>query len=236
MSDVPLAPLRVGLLVDSLEQPQWVASLIVELQTANVARIVVLLVDGGGAPTKPVRPGRQLLYRLYARLDEAYFRRQPDAFALGDLGMTLGGCPRVVLSGPSDAQNILVSDRDVRALRALGLDALLALGSRQLPSEAAGLARFGIWSFRRSDLAGLSGGADGGWEVMTAERVTTAALTLREVDAPEAKVVMTSTTATDSRSVWRNRSRSYWKANLMALRALRSLQRFGPDVLAESNC
>ena len=79
-------PLRVGLLLDSYDQPQWIRRAILDVQSSPVA-VIVLVVRNGHVP--PERAGffrrlrqerRFLLYKPYTKLDQRLFTLEPDAF------------------------------------------------------------------------------------------------------------------------------------------------------------
>ncbi|HEX5135438.1 MAG TPA: hypothetical protein VFY93_00570, partial [Planctomycetota bacterium] len=136
-------PLRVGLLVDALRQPAWVARLVAEIEASPFARVVVL----ARAPADPRREPffrrlwRGLLHDLYLRLDEGLFPGDPDALAPTDLAPLLPGRPVVEVEAD-----------DVACLSLHDLDVAIVLADAFRDAACARVARHGAWS-----LAGPAG-------------------------------------------------------------------------------
>src|SRR4051794_1449840 len=87
-------PLRIGLLLDSLEQPAWVSATLSEIAASGIAEFVLVILndDTGPAPAAatrrvPARLGiwyrnrRHLPYALYSKLDERRYGYLPDPFS-----------------------------------------------------------------------------------------------------------------------------------------------------------
>ena len=91
-------PLRVGLLVNSLEQPAWVERVIRDIQQSSIAEIV-LIVENVARPAEQ-NPLRRLvekrpflLYTLYERIDRRLFGAAGDPFERRGIAPLVGNCP-----------------------------------------------------------------------------------------------------------------------------------------------
>ena len=79
MTDAPETakpPLRVGLLIDSFEQPQWVFNVIRDIQSSRIAKVCVVVKNeatldeaNGGRLRSYWKNRNYLLYAFYNRLD-----------------------------------------------------------------------------------------------------------------------------------------------------------------------
>src|SRR5687768_16937799 len=94
-------PLKVGLLVDSYTQPQWVYDIVAEIQRSSYARVSRVVENGDvDQPERRFlrrlhRNRHRLAYALYTRLDDALFRREPDAFTNTSIESLLEGVARL---------------------------------------------------------------------------------------------------------------------------------------------
>src|SRR5437867_7300953 len=88
--------LRIGVLLDSFIQPRWVEKVIQTIQTSDVAQIQLVVLNGSHHNPKSAaatfRQNRKYFaYKIYTRLDNLFFRLQPDAFARVNLEKTIAG-------------------------------------------------------------------------------------------------------------------------------------------------
>lgn len=235
--NVPL-PLRVGLLVDSLVQPRWVRDLVARIQQSPFARVVAVVENT--PPDKPRRgllrrvlQNRHLLYSLYTNLDDRLFAGEcrPDAFERVTLADLVQDCTTIRVAPVRTRYCDYFAATDVAALRELNLDVALRIGFRILKGEVLKVPRYGIWSYHHGDNLTRRGGPAGFWEVMDACDVTGSILQILTPDLDAGKVIYRSYTATDKRSVRRNRNSLYLKSVPFVLRKLQELAEYGPAVL-----
>lgn len=230
--------LRVGLLVDSLRQPQWVYDIIAEIQESSYAR-VALIVENGDVDRPERSVVRKLLtqrhrigYALYCRLDDRLFRRHPDAFTERPIDDLVGGVPRLRVTPIKKKWSDYFQPEDVQAVRAHDLDVVLRLGFRILRGDALRIARHGVWSYHHGDNLVNRGGPPGFWEVMDGEAVTGSVLQVLSDELDNGTVIYRSHALTDRRSVRRNQDNFYRKSAAFVTRKLRDLAADGPAALA----
>lgn len=222
--------LRVGLLVDSLQQPAWVARLVAEIRDSMCARIaLVALLEGDALAHKgPLRRAwsrrRSLFHDAYMRLDRLMFRQTPDAFAPVDIGGLVGGCPRI---------DVAANPEGVGRVRAHGLDVLVVLSPAVEPSALKDAARHGAWFLRHTDDPRDDEAVAGLHEVLRGDDATGSLLEVWLPDAAAPRVVYRSQGPTDHVSAERNRNQLFWKSSAFVARKLRDLAADGGRALAE---
>lgn len=93
--------LRVGIVLESLIQPAWVARLVGQVQSSDIAQIVLVAIAGAKPGGEPAPRRRwldpHLLYRLYSAADAHLFRVSPDAFAPVSIEDALHDCVQICL-------------------------------------------------------------------------------------------------------------------------------------------
>jgi hypothetical protein len=190
----------VGVVIDALAQPAWIARAIERVAAAPRATLVVVLHQPRAATTRP----RPLLPRLYARLDASRFRTPDDPLDARTLPFP------IVDGAPQTSEELSVDP----ALRAYDLDVILTFGRRSATPESLTLARLGVWSHLLPD---------GLWELATRQPSTVAVLKKLDSDPNGGSVISSARVATERISVHRAMSRLRWKAASLAERALRDV-------------
>jgi len=131
-------PLKVGLFIDSYTQPQWVYDIVAEIQRSSFARVSLVVENGDvDQPERSVlrrlhRNRHRLAYALYTRLDDALFRREPDAFTNTSIESLLEGVARLRVTPIKKRFSDYFTPADVAQIREHGLDVVLRLGFRIL--------------------------------------------------------------------------------------------------------
>lgn len=124
------APLRIGIIIDSLVQPRWVRRSLEKVLACGVARIEsVVKVD-----RQDDRSG--LLYKLYNRVDRKLF--EADALELVSVEDLLEPAKQ-----STEAANAF-------------LDVLINFGGREVNAKFAGAARHGVWFYSFGDAPGFN--------------------------------------------------------------------------------
>ncbi len=234
------APLRVGLLVNGLVQPRWIQKLVADIRASPVAEIVLVVVNATPVPHRSLaqklwQDRRELLYRLYRKLDEALFRQRPDAFEPVSIADLLD-CPQLEVKPRQRRYSDYFEEADIQAIRAYELDVALRFGFRILRGEALRLARYGVWSYHHGDNLVNRGGPPGFWEVMHATPLTGSVLQILSEDLDSGQVIYRSQASTHPYSVTKNKHNYYWKSSAFALRKLAELHAEGRSALEREAC
>ena len=234
-------PLRVGLLLDSYDQPRWIQRVILDVQSSSVAE-VVLVVKNGHVPQERTgfmrrlwKQRKLLLYKLYTRLDQRLFTLEPDAFEPVGVADLLDSVPEIVVSPTMERFSDSFLPEDVEAVGAHNLDVALRFGFRILKGDALHIARHGVWSYHHDDPLVIRGGPPGFWEVMTDDPVTGSILQVLTEDLDNGRVLYRSWSPTVSRfSVRKNNNNNFWKSSAFVKRKLEELATSDGDALTEA--
>jgi hypothetical protein len=233
----PRLPLKIGLLVDSLTQPQWVYDIVQEIKGSGFAEISLIIENGGvdrpvqGFVNRLRHNRKRVAYALYTRLDDRLFRRQPDAFTSRSIADLVAGVPAIRVTPIKKRFSDYFEAADVEAIRARDLDVALRLGFRILKGDSLQIARYGVWSYHHGDNLVNRGGPPGFWEVMQREPVTGSVLQVLTDELDNGRVIYRSFAPTDQRSVRRNLENFYRKSAAFVVRKLRDLAERGPAAL-----
>jgi hypothetical protein len=239
---MPRPPLRVGLLADSLVQPQWVRRVVEDLQSSAAAEIVLVITNArhvGQAHPRPTLAARllarrkSLLYLVYRKLDEIVFRTNPDAFGPASIAPLVEHCDRLVISPVATAHSDSFADDDIERIRRYDLDVLLRLGFRILRGTILQVPRYGVWSYHHGDNLVNRGGPAGFWEVMEGQPVTGSVLQVLSDRLDDGKVIYRSYAGSHRYSVARNRNSYYWKSAAFVGRKLADVHERGSAALDE---
>ncbi len=217
-SDPQPRKLRIGLFVDTLAQPRWVAEAFSRVARGDFAEVVLIASRaGGGAP----HPEDSLVWRAYSRLDRWAFARGDDPGARVDLASVLQ--PKKILA---------VKDHGSVVQNSGELDVAFALGSFD-DSLLDGVARYGVWRFYFGN-AGEEGEALAGFrEVAENAALSGSGLKVRLSAGAASRLAYQSWSRTYPFSVARNRQQLLTKTASFAERALRELHRSGFDWLEQ---
>jgi len=232
------SPLRIGVLLDSLDVPAWEYRLIEMILQGNYASIEVFIVNMGIPPRPPWhvrlrRHRKHLLYFLYAKLDETVFRPTPNAFALKNLRELLPDTPTQLVHPLQKRYDDYFSEDDIKRIEAYQLDVLIRFGFRILKGKILTAAKHGIWSYHHGDNRVNRGGPAGIWEVfrdMPETGVTLQRLTER-LDGGIALYRSWARTYPFSPVV--NKNGFYWTATSFLPRMLELLYRVGEQKFSE---
>src|SRR5688572_2692545 len=139
-------PLRIGLMLDSLNLPVWIVSIIDHIQASNFARIELLVLNGlaaqkppatGRRSPLPVRAWRivsnskrrgKLLYNAYTKWDEKKYRPANNPLLTQDCSGRLDGIPQIIVQPQVKGFTHRFQAADVEAIRAAELDVIFRFG------------------------------------------------------------------------------------------------------------
>jgi hypothetical protein len=242
-------PLRIGLLLDSLQQPQWVYRIVADIQASAVAEVVLLIVNKPEAGAEEVRVGsrspgdrigshwrnrRHLLYNAYTRLDNSLFKVERDAFAMVNIESLVADVPVARVAPVMTKHTDTFPAADIETISGYDLDVALRFGFRILKGDALGIARHGVWSYHHGDGSLNRGGPPGFWEVMTDAPVTGSMLQVLTEELDNGKIIHQAwATTVDKFSVNRNRNHFYWKSAAYITCKLEELHATGELMLAD---
>src|SRR5712692_1473692 len=169
-------PLRIGVMLDRLTAPAWVADVLSDIKGSGFAELAVAIVNGAAEASAP-RKGRierllrgearlgQFLYYRYAALDQ---KQHPQFFA-PFVDRDVSGCfrPDQVLAVRPQRKKFVdrFTAADVAKIKALDLDVILRFGFNIIRGDILSCARSGVWSYHHGDNDEYRGGPSHFWEV-----------------------------------------------------------------------
>jgi hypothetical protein len=238
-------PLRVALLIDSFDQPAWVATMIDDIAASGVAVVTLIIRNAAEPPVAPVRASllkrarqwvrnrHSLLYALYERVDQRKFGTADDPLRNVDVTARLRDVPVIEAVPRQTKFSDYLSDADVDSARGYDLDVAIRLGFRILRGRALGIAKHGVWSYHHGDNLVNRGGPPGFWEVMEEHATTGSVLQILSEELDAGGVIYRSQAATAPFSVTKNRTGYFWKSSTFVVRKLRDLHAEGADALVD---
>jgi hypothetical protein len=225
--------LRIGIMVNSLTVPRWVAKVVADIQESSFAQVV--LVVQNSLPPAPKKPLWRRLktywkhgaFELYRRWDRRRHQVELDAFE----ETNLCGLLKDATVLPAQPIQKRFTDRftpeDVAGIREAKIDVLFRFGFRIIRGEILSCARYGVWSFHHADNREYRGAPPGFWEMYEGNAVTGSILQVLTESLDGGKVIYRSLSATDFGSLYLTLNPLYWKTAEFAIRRLRDLHRNG---------
>ena len=242
-------PLRIGVLVDSLELSKAFRNVLVDIESSDFARVELVILNrqpqlhpgpAGGRLARYLRLLRNsdfrrfFLYAVYQKLDQrhAHF---PDPLEAVDCADILGNHPRLDVTPLTKRFVHRFPPEAVTAVRARDLDVLLRFGFNILRGEVLTSARCGIWSFHHGDNESYHGGPAYLWEVVEANPLSGAILQVLNEKLDDGLVLCKSLFATQQ-GLWRSRNtfNPYWGSTHFVIRKLHELHERGWETVKQN--
>lgn len=225
--------LKVGLLVDDLSLPAWVAKIVAAIQASDCARVTLVVRNSPPPPAASTWSGRwrerwqRGLYNRYRAWDRQREDGEPDAFAAVDLRPWLEGVTVLQVAPRRTRFSDYIEGEDLAGIRAARLDVLFRFGFRILRGDILQAARCGVWSYHHGDNREYRGSAAGFWEMYERNPVTGSLLQVLTEKLDAGQVLYRSWSATHPDSQHASINPVYWKSAEFALRQLRALHQLG---------
>lgn len=226
--------LKIGLLVDSDNIPNWAYKMLEILNSSDYAEISLVIKNGSTSNNKKSKfrtiyeLRKKLVWILYNKIDSKLFKVTPDAFKSKKV-KELVSCDEIVVVPKQKKFSDYIIEDDIAEIKKYNLDILIRLGFRILRGDILKIARYGIWSYHHGDNTVNRGGPAGTWEVFENWDVTGVILQILSEDLDGGLKLSDSFSATEKLSVKRNKNKYYWKALNMMPRKLKELHTLGPD-------
>ncbi len=221
-------PLRVAFVVSS-RVPRWLSECAQELQSAHIAKaIVVLELPAGASPATlwtKFRSGiARWLFELYLLLDRRRFRQELGLMDSISLKVAFPSCPTLnLLNSPKGSIE--------SSLKELNLDVIWDPFSVADREALAPFSRYGIWNLRFGDEHSGYTPIPGFWEVAGNNPVTKANLMIFKADPKSETILDILSMPTHSHSVARSQANVYSQVSQMWLEKMRALWEEGPSAL-----
>jgi len=222
--------LRIGVVLDSLEVPAWVAKVLADLGDSKDFAIAIIAVaekrneDGSRASAFPAFS--DLLFRAYQWADRRIFQKADDAWLPVDITSWAQGMPRLCLVSDRETPHD-PADNVVREFGPACLDVVLDFSCQDVPDKLVATARYGVWSCHEGGPREHAAMPPLVAEMYENNPVSETILQCRSGACEPARVLYRGAFATDRNSLCTTRSISAWNAAAYMLRRLNELYRYG---------
>lgn len=226
---------RIGLLVDDMAMPAWVANMICHIQQEQNLSIALIMRNRSakkGYRYFPVRSkammGTAFFYHLWMLADARRYAAKGRAMRTIDVSASLAGVPILdLLPIQQDDIHDEFSEEDTARIAHHRLDVLLQLGFRRLRGGILQAAACGVWTYRYGDDAADRCTLPGVWEVLRGTDVTGCTLEILAPDPGHNLVLYRTWSPIDLISPARGLDHSAWKMGAFVPRRLRELRQLG---------
>lgn len=220
-------PLRIGILMKSSNQPDWVRSLLKRLSEVDYLRVELVIftpeTERKYSITKLIHKKQYLLFYLYKKIDKAWFTRRKKMSEPLRVEELVKKVPVLHLQCSHNDHTECFSNDELQQLQSFELDVVLCL-DKCLPNwQDCDIARYGLWTLQDTLEWPDSDGPVGFWEVIEHQSVTKCSLRMWSGKGDTGKVIFQSFISTNPDSVALNRSNYFSKMSAVVLRELRLL-------------
>jgi hypothetical protein len=235
-------PLRVGVLLDALTAPRWVAKILQDIRATQFLTLALVIVDATdhepAADTWSAWFARQRAaapYRLwewYQAADYQRFREEGlDPFEPTDVRPLLQDADVLHVKPLRTRFVDRFRPEDVQRVRDARLDVTLRFGFRIVKGEILNAAQYGMWSLHHDDNRSYRGGPALFWEMYERNPESGTVLQILTDALDGGKVLYRSIAPTNFASLYKNRRATYWKSAEFMMRRLSDLHREGWEYL-----
>lgn len=226
--------LRLGLLLDSYDEPAWIFEMLERIQQSDYGRIRLVILNGTGKQRSSPLSGiigasNRLLYEAFCRFENTVHRPSPNALECRDTRVLLARIPAIAVKPRLEGSSYCLEDEDVEKIKDYRIDIIIQLGFGTLVGEVLDCSRFGVWSYFFGDDRLTRDGPPGFWEVLEGHPVTISALQVLTRDSSTSIVLFRSYSSTNPVSMNWNLNNCYWKSLSFLPRKLRELRRLGKE-------
>src|SRR5665648_3013 len=210
--------LKIGLLLDDFNIPNWSYKMLEEIIKSSGAEISLLVINKSIENNKTIgsirwilKNRKQIAYLTFRKLDRIVFKCSPDAFELKNI--------RDILSVKTlEVQPIKIefctnfSDQDLLEIRKYNIDIFINLGFHNLSGEILNVARFGVWFYNHGNSKTTRGSSTEFWEVIKNQDETVVELQILRDDQYGNALLYNSYSHTSGFSINKNLNNCYWKS------------------------
>ena len=230
-------PLRVGVLLDALTTPRWIAKILQDAAAAPFVTLSLVIVDAAQQPRPATwrewlaRQRAAAPYRLWEWYEAADYRRfraeAADPFEPVDVTPIVRDAELLRVMPQRTRFVDRFSPADVQRVREARLDVMLRFGFRIVKGDILGAAPCGMWSLHHGDNRAYRGGPALFWEIYEGNPESGTVLQVLTDALDGGNVLYRSIGATRFGSLYKNRRETYFKAAEFMMRRLADLHRDG---------
>jgi hypothetical protein len=224
--------LRIGLLLDGYDLPNWTVQMIDQIQQSKNSEIVLTILkkkrDSVKNPRYKTILGKDLLYNLYCKFENLLYDKGSNLFKVKDIRGVLN-CPELDISFDETSSEEFGDLGHVKTIQDFNLDVLIKLVDEDLKGDFLKLAKQGIWYYHHGDYKTNRGDSPGVWEVLK-NYDTIGTTLLKLTDNPEQDIIIgESYSSADRWSILRGKNNYYEKAITLLPKKLEQLYCMGEN-------
>ncbi|MDR5836672.1 hypothetical protein [Caballeronia sp. LZ034LL] len=222
-SSAPMKPLRIGIIVDDLVMPAWLARMLESVLALNGVDLVLIVKVSGTAGASRNQLARENLFvSMWLKLDKWLTHVPNDAFRSINLSSRLSAVPAVEVALRQTGIGHCLDPADVAKIATHDISVFLLLCPLRVGEEFAATTKNGIWFYLDDCRSAVS-------SVLMEVPETMSALQCVTQDG-RYHTLQRSWSVTYPFSVQRTRNNACWKALSFVPRALRELQHIDDDI------
>jgi folate-dependent phosphoribosylglycinamide formyltransferase PurN len=210
-------PIKISVLLDSLEIPFWVNELLKSIQSDYRYQICCITYNAGSIP-----PSRSAFgYRLLRNLDQRLMKLPGNPFQ--KVKFDAGNIPVIPVHPIRKKFSDYFPEEAIHEIKKYQPDIMLRFGFRILRGEILKLAPYGILSLHHGDTAKYRGGPPAFWEVVEKHPTTGVTLQVLTETLDAGVIIDKAFVRTDTTSFIRNQQKLYWAGLELFKKQLRYL-------------
>lgn len=223
------SPLKIGVLIDSLEQPAWVRELLAVLTDFPHSRLNALIYVQSHPVGQP-RRFAHFLYHLFSRVDRLLYAVPADALTVQPLSRSEQMGVFLELKPEVQGPVLVLSSQDILTVEQCGFDILINLTGWVPEERLIHASRYGLWELGHHCLCRKQGGPAGFWEVILHIPVTRCVL-WEWISPTERRPLAQYRSSTSPRSPFHNANHLYWTSIDLLKKKICDLYELGPACL-----
>lgn len=224
--------LKIGLLIDSYHQPEWIRLMIELIIKSNHSEICLIVKKENTFENKSLQSRVQkinfkiLFYSFYKKFENKLYKSQLKAFETKDLTETLKQIPLIKVNCIQTKHTDSLNEEDVNIIKKEKLDVLIRLGFRILKGSILSASKYGVWSLHHGDSRTNRGGPAGVWEFLKKQKDVGSILQILSEDLDNGLILYRSWSSRKN-SINKTLNNYYIKTSFFIPRKLEELNRIG---------
>lgn len=230
--------LKIGVMLNGYDVPQWVAEVIHDIQKKDFLKVSLILLNEDRPPKwrRFFEILHRFLYNVYERAERFVLItvfKEEDPFRRVNIEKQIKSVPTRKIHPLRKKQSHYFTRTDIEAIRKEKLDVIVRFGFNILRGQILKTPRHGVWSFHHGNPVQYRGGPALFWEVYEQNPLSGTVLQILNEQLDAGQIIYRSFAATNVYSLFLNRNKTYWKTSEFCIRCLSDLHQNGPESLLE---
>lgn len=227
-----MTKIKIGLLVNDLTIPYWLAKSILEIQAGDYAEISVVIKKKNNIEISKVSNYSIILNTLpliiASKLDQRMFKTPNDVLSRVQISQIIPNCPIIEVDTIETKHTDTFTADAIEAVKRYNLDLLFRSGFKILKGDILTHAsKLGVWSFHHGNNRFYRGMPAGFWEVYSKNPTTGFILQQLTNKLDGGRIIAKGEIPTINFSLHKTRQTLYWDAQGMLIVSLKKLHEQG---------